>query len=163
MNPAALTRPLSVIRSDRRGDRNGCARRRRNRFRLFRPRQALSFGYSGEPAEPHQPLLDKHLVAFQSRMRWLSAAEAKLGQETPHRDKAPSDGDKTQCDLEFVLDLLSNRRMAAIARPQREGELHLQRILLRRGGEDPRNCPARKFRLTQKQSFAFNAPKPPRR
>ena len=55
-------------------------------------------------------------------MQRLLAGDAELGQKPPHRDKA-------QGDLEFVLDQFGDH----LAGPQRESELHLQRVLLRHG------------------------------
>jgi hypothetical protein len=44
-----------------------------------------------------QPLLDKRLVALLGATRRLLAGGAEMSQKPPHRDK-------TQSDLEFILD-----------------------------------------------------------
>jgi len=87
-----------------------------------------------------QPLLDQGFVALQGAMQRLLAGDPELGQKPPHRDKA-------QGDIEFVLDQFGDH----LAGPQRESELHLQRVLLRHGVKDPAQRPPIQFRRTPEQ------------
>ena len=64
-------------------------------------------------------MLDKSPVALLCAVQWLLASDAELRQQPP-----------TELTLSIVPNL-SLINLAPFARPQRKGELQLQRILLR--------------------------------
>src|SRR6202162_5097695 len=73
-----------------------------------------------------EPLLYQSLVAFPRAVQGLLASDAELRQQSTNRIG-------TQHDTKLVLDQLCHHG----ARPQREGELQLQRVLLRYGVVNP--------------------------
>ena len=73
-----------------------------------------------------EPLLDHSLVALLRTMQGLLASDAKLRQQPTNRIGA-------QHDPKLILDQLCHHG----TRPQREGELQLQRVLLRDGVVNP--------------------------
>src|SRR5260370_9144581 len=72
------------------------------------------------------PLLYQSLVAFPRAVQGLLASDGELRQQSTNRIG-------TQHDAKLVLDQLCHHG----ARPQREGELQLQRVLLRYGVVNP--------------------------
>ncbi len=82
-------------------------------------------------------------------MQWLLTGDPELRQEPPHRRRA-------QNDAEFVLDQLRHH----LARPQRERELQLQRVLARHRIVHPPHHLAIELRRTPGQRFRFQ-PIPP--
>ena len=89
-----------------------------------------------------QPLLNQSFVKLLRAMQRLLTSDPKLRQEPPHRRRA-------QNDVELVLDHLRHH----LARPQRERELQLQRILARHRIVNPPHHLAIQLRRTPGQRF----------
>src|SRR4029077_19898996 len=97
-----------------------------------------------------EPLLDQGLVAFLRAVQGLLASDAELRQQSTNRIG-------TQHDTKFVLDQLRHH----LARPQREGERQLQRVLLRYGVVNPLRGARFKFSRPAKKWVPLQRSPPP--
>src|SRR6516164_3912168 len=91
-----------------------------------------------------EPLLHQRLVPFQRTMQRPLAGDAELSEQSPDRDQA-------QRDIEFIVDQCRHH----LARPQRKGELELQRVLLRHRVVNPLQLLAIEFRRTPEQRLGL--------
>src|SRR5260370_22829563 len=91
-----------------------------------------------------EPLLYQSLVAFLRAVQGLLASDAELRQQSTNRIG-------TQHNTKLVLDQLCHHR----ARPQRDGELQLQRVLLRDGVVNPLHAARIRFGRSSKKRLGL--------